>query len=266
MGAYRFVVFPPRTQPTAGEVDELREHAGLLGHRFTFGRDRKGGGLAIAFDGNLFEQAVRNHLSFDALVCHWKVRGARVEDDTDFVKDPSALHPIRTAAPTGAAASTRNPVLSGDLDTKLSAKQLASLEALGRSGLEVHQTLQRHATIGRIAAWMPYLLMGGAAAALLATGLYTANRLLAPGVERRRETIQRVADDAMQQGLTRHAALPVDSLDADQAPGPAPPPADDNTVAAEESQPSNPEKPLNDRTGSGTPPPPHLELTSDPRQ
>ncbi len=81
----------------------------------------------------------------------------------------------------------------------LAAKELAAKEALARSQLAVERSLEGYKWLERFAALAPYLLMGLAALATIGLGAYATNRLRQSDRERRKETIERITDDAMHQ-------------------------------------------------------------------
>ena len=97
MTAYRYVVFPPGRQPAVEEAAELQTFDHLLEHRFAFGTDKHDGGLAIAFEAELFDRAVSKDADFEALIRKWEVRGCRLVEHLGFVKDAAALRPLKAA-------------------------------------------------------------------------------------------------------------------------------------------------------------------------
>lgn len=199
MAAYRYVVFPKGRQPTVDEVAELRGHASALGHRIATGVRSRDGALAMAFEAEAFDRLLALDASFEVLVRRWEVRGCELVDHLSFVKDSTALRPVRTApqrAPDALPSDTaaRN-------DKMLAAKELAAKEAVARSQLDVAQSLSHYEALARFGAMVPYLLIAAGALLVIGTGFYAANRLQTSGRERRKETIERVNDDAMRQPL-----------------------------------------------------------------
>jgi hypothetical protein len=204
MTAYRYVVFPPGRQPTADEAAELLNYARLLENHIAYGTDKHDGGLAIAFEAELFDRALASNAGFESLIRKWEVRGCRLVDHLGFVKDAAALKPIkpvpRHLVHHGAADRPSPP------EALLSAKELAAKEAHGRARLDLEQALQRVAALQRFAAWGPYMLMGLAAVGTIVAGFYISGRLLDADRERRQETIERLSADGQDQPLTAPSA------------------------------------------------------------
>jgi len=193
--AYRYVVFAPGKQPSVEEVAQLREWAAASKQRFAIGVNGDDGGLALAFDGGAFESAFSRGRQFAKLVGRWEMRGCRIADQLPFIKRPTALVPMPGGLLHGAVERRSEP--------DLKRKQQAAQEALGRAGLKFQQTLEQHAWFARLANVVPYALMGLVAMLTIVAGLYFGQRLLESPAERRRETIKRVADDAMDETLVR---------------------------------------------------------------
>jgi hypothetical protein len=195
MTAYRYVVFPPGRQPTAEEAAELSDYARLLDNHIAYGTNKHDGGLAMAFEADVFDRTRSSNANFDALIGKWEVRGSRVVDHLGFVKDAAALKPIKQAP--------RHLVRHGPPDAPppreapLSAKELIAKEAYGRAGLDLDRTLERFAALQRFAAWGPYALMALAALSIIAAGLYISDRLLDSDRKPHKETIERLTDDAL---------------------------------------------------------------------
>ena len=204
MTAYRYVVFPPGRQPTAEEAAELQDYARLLENHIAYGTNKHDGGLAMAFEAELFDRARSSSASFDALLGKWEIRGSRVVEHLGFVKDPTALKPIKQAprhlgaiAKPGASAprlKDQPARASVRFEAPLSAKELAAKEAHGCAGLNLDRALRRFAALERFAAWGPYALMAVAALGAIAAGLYISDRLLDAGRKPHKETIERLAD------------------------------------------------------------------------
>jgi len=204
MTAYRYVVFPPGRQPSADEAAELQNYARLLENHVAYGTNKHDGGLAIAFETELFDRALAKDAGFEALIRKWEVRGCQLVEHLGFVKDSAALKPIKPQP----RHLMHHPAPDRPFppDVPLTAKELAGKEAAGRARLNVEQTLERFAALQRFAAWGPYLLMGLAALATLAAGFYINNRLLGSGRERHKETIERLTEDPMRQSPAADAA------------------------------------------------------------
>lgn len=218
MGAYRFIAFPRGQQPTVEEVNLLTGYAPLLNRHVAWGRDRRGGGVAVAFEAEPFETALEADVGFEALIRCWQNRGCQVVESLDYVKDRDALHPIpigRLPGAEHAAPASELTAAAHALDHVLIAKQRVAQDALGRAKLALDRTLQRHLWLRRFASVMPYILMVVAVAGLFAAGWYVTARLANGPRERRQETIQRVAEDGMNEQL---AAGP-----RDQEPSESPP-------------------------------------------
>ena len=195
MSAYQYVVFPRGRQPTTAEVAELQKFAGALANHFAWGTCRHEPRLAIAFEQRGFDHVRQIDSGFELLIAKWQAHGCELLSHLQFVKDPSALHPVRDSAL--ANHDFRGTVSAMRNDERIASKELAAKEAIGRSLLCVEQTLQRYAIIERFGAALPYLLMGLTALVLLATGLYARHRLLNADREPRQETIERMLDEPL---------------------------------------------------------------------
>lgn len=195
MSVYRYIVFAPKKQPTVQEVDELNACCGPGRLRYAVGVNGADGGLALAFDAREFESARSTDGNFARLLDRWAVRGSEVRAKLLFIKRPDALQPIP-------GDFIHEPVeLSGE--ALLKQKQKTAQESIGQASLRLHQTLERHAWLQRVAKVVPYALMGLAAVLTIAAGTFAYQRLMNSAVERRQETIERVAGDAMDEQLTR---------------------------------------------------------------
>jgi len=192
---YRYVVFAPGRQPTVEEVAQLREWSTATKQRFAVGINSEDGGLAFAFDASGFESARSAGGSLATLLGRWEVRGCEVHERLPFVKKPTALQPMSGGLLHASVERRSEPVLKR--------KQLAAQEALGRAGLKFHQTLEQHAWLHRVAQVMPYALIGLGGLLTIVAGIYAGQRLLNSSSERRQQTIQRVAGDAMAEPLMR---------------------------------------------------------------
>jgi len=206
MSAYRYVVFPKGKQPTIHEVEELEGFAPLVEKKFAYGINKKDGGLAIAFEAAAFQKGIERDLGFEALIRRWEKRECEVVEHLSFVKDRAALKPIVSRA-IHQTVGKHTALAAASGERHLTAKELAAKEALGRSGLEVHQTLQRHATFIRFASWMPHLLMGLGGVMIITVGFVVGNRMLSGNREHRKETIERIASDAMKESIDRRARI-----------------------------------------------------------
>jgi len=223
VNAYRFVVFPPGVAPTAEELAAFRGYSDLLERHVAYGKGRRTGGLAICCEAEPFDRLRGLEPAFDELLTKWSVRGAEVHESTPFCRDDAAWKRIKSRAPKARtpAAPPKNPPAKAAAKPKgepttpppelrreprkptpeerrVDARQA---EGLGRLAIE------RSARRGRAYEWwakaLPYVLWAVAAAAVLAAGGYVAGRLLGGLAERRSETIERVADDAISEPLTR---------------------------------------------------------------
>ncbi len=194
-GAYRYVVFAAGKQPTIEEVAQLRNWAATTQQRYAVGISGDDARLALGFEAAGFDMACSSDGPFATLLSRWKVRGCEVREKLPFIKKPTALQPI----PGGLL----HELVERRSEPALKSKQLAAQEALGRAGLRFQQTLQQHEWLARIAKGVPYALMALGAVLTIAAGTYFANRLLDSPTERRKETIHRVASDAMQESLQR---------------------------------------------------------------
>ena len=201
MNSYRYVVFPYGKQPTVDEAAEFRNYSDVVAGKSAVGVCRKTSGLAIAFDADAFDVGLRTNQGFAQLIEKWQVRGGVVVDRLSFAKDKAALKPVTPAhwvpeEPTSIDRST-------SYGTAIANKEWAAQEAMAKSLFRVQQTMHRYELLKRFAKWAPYLLVAFAALVTIVVGSYTRNRLLESEVEKRRETVIRVIDDPMNQGLNR---------------------------------------------------------------
>jgi hypothetical protein len=179
----------------------------LLANHFAWGVVRHDGRLAVAFEQRGFDHARQVDAGFDALIRKWEVRGCELVEHLGFVKDATALRPVRDSAfaphvrpaeppPPGHAAAGEVRTRSAPRPDELAAaKQVVAREAIARSWLGVEQTLQRYAILQRLAAAFPYLLILIATAATVGAGLYIRERLVNSDRESRHETIERMVVD-----------------------------------------------------------------------
>lgn len=190
---YRYVVFAIGKQPSVDEVSQLREWAVATKSQFAVGVNSDDGALTLAFDARDFESAVSSGTPLATLLSRWAVRGCTVRERLTFIKQPTALQPI----PGGVLHES----VEHRSDPTLKRKQLAAQEALGRAGLKLQQTLEQHAWLQGVAKVVPYALIGLAGLLTIIVGVNIGTSLLDSPVERRQETIQRVANDAMGESL-----------------------------------------------------------------
>jgi hypothetical protein len=203
MSAYRYVVFPRGVQPTAAEVRQLEQFAGLLANHFAWGVSRDDGRLALVAELAAFDHARQIDAGFDALVHAWVRHGCELLEHLKFVKDAGALKPVAAAGRIGVVTRTahvgqRSPAVpAGDAlhnEARLAAKQLVAQEAVAQSLLGVDRTMARYAAFGRFAAAIPYVLIALAVAGTIAVGLFIRSRLSDGGRESRQETIEQMVD------------------------------------------------------------------------
>lgn len=203
MSSYRYVIFPRGRQPSVAEVERLQQFAGALANHFAYGVCRDEPRLAIAFDARAFDHVMASDAGFDALIQTWTSHGAELADHLGFVKDASALKPVRsvpTAVSTRRTAASSSaggdaPAALGSADARLAAKRSIAREAVGRSWLGVSQTLERYAAVQRFAAVFPYLLILLAIVATAGVGLYIRGKLTSSRYEPRQQTINRTLDE-----------------------------------------------------------------------
>lgn len=205
MSAYRYVVFPRGVQPTAAEVRQLDEFAGLLANHYAWGVVRDDGRLALAAEQAAFDHARHVDAEFDALIHAWERHGCEVLDRLKFVKNADALRPVaaRISRPTPAArtmpekasSSTAAPI--GDplhAEARLAARQLLAHEAVAQSLLGRDRTLARYAAFARFASAVPYALIALAVAGTIVAGLYIRHRVAESGRESRQRAIERLVE------------------------------------------------------------------------
>lgn len=207
---YRYVVFAIGKQPSVDEVSQLREWAVVSKSRFAIGVNSDDGALTLAFDARDFESAVSGGTPLATLLSRWAVRGCMVRERLAFIKQPTALQPI----PGGML----HEAVEHRSDPTLKRKQLAAQEALGLAGLKLQQKLQQHAWLQGVARVVPYALIGLAGLLTIVVGVNIGTRLLESPVERRQETIKRVANDAMGESLAVPASQPSSTADTTPVP------------------------------------------------
>lgn len=200
MSAYRYVVFPRGKQPTDVEVREFQKFAGALANQFAFGTCRDDGRLVVAVDRQAFDHVLNIDAGFEAVIRRWEARGCELADHLAFVKNAAALRP--TPANLWQAHDGRGTIQALRNEEQRASKELAAREAIGRSLLGVERTLERFAAVQRIAAAMPYALIGLGAAVTIAAGLYVRDRMENSDRERRQETIERVVENPWSDSLT----------------------------------------------------------------
>jgi hypothetical protein len=206
MSAYRYVVFPRGKQPTDIEVREFQRFAGALANQFAFGTCRDDGRLVVAVDRQAFDHVLKIDAGFEAIIRRWEARGCELADHLAFVKNAAALRP--TPANLWQAHDGRGTVQALRNDEQRAFKELAAREAIGRSLLSVERTLEQFAVVQRVAAAMPYVLIGLGAAVTIAAGLYVRDRMENSKQERRQETIERVAEDPLDESLAAESLEP----------------------------------------------------------
>jgi hypothetical protein len=200
MTSYRYVVFPRGRQPSVNEVARLEQFAGALANQLAWGVCRDEPRLALAVDARAFDHVKSSDAGFEALIETWRSHGAELADHLQFVKDKSALKPVRTAPATlgsrqpradTAAGHEAAPVAIRSEDTRLAAKRMVAHEAIARSWLGVSHTLERYEAVQRFAAVFPYVMILAAIAATAGVGLYLRGKLTSAGYEPRQQTIER---------------------------------------------------------------------------
>ncbi len=191
MSAYRYLVFPKHQQPTAEEAAEFESYAPLLKRRFAIGRERKSESLCFAFEIEVFDQAMAADEGFEILVRKWQVHGCKLVDKLKFVKDPSALQPKHVHVQQRHMSQEKI----------VFAKKYLAQEAIARSLLGVQHTLERQAWLRRVGGAVPYALIALGTISVIAAGFYVTGRIQNSDRERRLNTIERVATDAMNENV-----------------------------------------------------------------
>jgi hypothetical protein len=189
MSAYPYLVFPKHLQPTTDEVDELQTYATLLKHHFAVGKERKSDSLVIAFEQEIFDQAISSDEGFELLIRKWQVHGCELVDKLKFVKDHDALRPVQV----------RGRHVSQD--KLLTAKKQLAQEAIARSLISVQRTLEHYTWLQRVGRAVPYALIAFGTLAVIVAGFYISGRIQEGNRERRQDTVERVSSDAMSESL-----------------------------------------------------------------
>lgn len=191
MSAYRYLVFPLHQQPTADEAAELQSFAASLKLRYAVGKERKSETLVFAFELESFDHAMAQEKSFELLIRKWQSYGCELLDKLKFFKDHDALRP--TIARNSRALSP---------DKLVAIKKELAQEAIARSLLSVHRTLEHYTWLQRVGRAVPYALIAFGSIGVIIAGFYVSGRMQASDRERRQDTVERVSGDAMDQELT----------------------------------------------------------------
>lgn len=206
MSSYRYVVFPVGAAPSAEEVARLEAYSELLDYHIAYGKRRGDGGLAIACDAEPFDRLRGLDPAFDELLLKWRVRGGEVVEKLAFVKDAALWKKLRPAPekPPSKPERDRHYASDGPTDAVENAERLQeATEAEGGLRLEVDHASEMGRRYESAGGWLPYLLWGSGAIAMLMAGGYVANRLLDSPIETRAETVERVAGDALGESLAQ---------------------------------------------------------------
>jgi hypothetical protein len=190
MSAYRYLVFPLHHQPTADEAAELQSFAANLKMRYAVGRERKSESLVFAFEQDSFDKAIVQEKAFELLIRKWQTHGCELVDKLKFVKDHDALRPMISRNP-----RTLSP------DKLVAVKKELAQEAIARSLLSVHQTLEHYTWLHRVGRAVPYALIAFGTLVMIVTGFYISGRIQSGDRERRQDTVERVSGDAMDESL-----------------------------------------------------------------
>lgn len=202
---YVYVSFAPGKQPTVEEVSIFKECCSQSSMRYAIGINADNGGLAIAFEEAIFRRSLSSNPKLARLLECWGARGGRLMEGVPFIKNPTALQPTR-----GGIVREKDDY---SFEKMLRRKQLAAQESLGELSLKIHRTLQHYDWFHRFARVVPYALMGLGGLLVVTLGILLGRRLSARESETRRETIERVAEDAMQHSLTSQATGIAPELD-----------------------------------------------------
>lgn len=193
--SYRYITLPPGKQPTIEEVAQLRQWAKQTKSRYAVGVSGDHGGLVLAFEAPGFDAALSSRGLLADLVQRWHGRGALVLEKHSFIKNPDALQPTY--------GGFDHQVVERRTEPTLKRKQLSAQEALGRAGLRLQHVLQRNSALQQLAVGVPYALIALGTLLIILLGFHLSSRLTNAAGERRRETIERVAEDALQEDLSR---------------------------------------------------------------
>lgn len=199
MGAYRYLLFPRHQQPTLDEAEELRSHGSLLKNRYAIGHERKTEALAILFEQEAFENAMAD-VGFELLIRKWQVHGCELVDKLKFVKDSNSLRPTHSRI--------KERHLSHD--RIVHTKQYMAQEAIAKSLLNVQRTLERISWLQRIGKGVPYALIALGTIGLIVVGCVIYGRIETTNRERRKDTVERVSNDAMNQPFETERVEPIE--------------------------------------------------------
>ncbi|WP_145063776.1 hypothetical protein [Adhaeretor mobilis] len=197
---YQYVVFPPGKQPSVEEVSALRRWATAAKQRYAIGVNADDGGLVFAFETQPFSSALSSSGPVASLIGRWQMRGCEVREKLSFIKQPTALQPMPGGVLHDVVERRDAPA-----HKLIKSKQLAAQEALGQAGLRVHGVLDRNEWLQRVAQGVPYALIALGTLLMIAAGVHLASRLQDSPGERRQQTIERVAEDALSEELSRQS-------------------------------------------------------------
>jgi hypothetical protein len=183
-----YIIFPQYGQPSAQEVQLLNSHMAALGG-FAAGNDVNTGDLALQFDHEAFQSHCRKDFTFQSLISEWRGRGCRIVSRLTFHENPGALQP---------AQPDENEIRIKESPREREARlRLEAAEAKGRSGLQVHRTVERIRGYGApIVRYGAYVVTGALAGGVLLAGGMAARKLLNSGLEKRGENLRHMAEDS----------------------------------------------------------------------
>ncbi|MGL4514570.1 MAG: hypothetical protein ACRCT8_15890 [Lacipirellulaceae bacterium] len=193
MSEYRYLLFPPGAAPTGDELRAFHAAAERAALPVAHGKRKPDGALALVFEAEAFDRAMRLSDALDAMLLKWRVRGAEIDAHVPFARDVEAWRALESAD------EARQAIVRPGRDypaERAHRKGIDGREAAARAQLAIERSADAADRLRRFAEVGPYALWGLGAAIVLGIGLYFGARLSASGLERRSDTVERVAADA----------------------------------------------------------------------
>lgn len=191
--ATTYILFPRYAQPTQSEARALEGCTHATGEP-RMGIDKRSGGLAIAFEATAFKSARHSLFEFDALVSAWEKQGCHVSDACSFAPNLLALQP--KPDPAGKAFPTPDEL------APLEPQALRAREAVALARLETAQVAEGIKQGGELVRQLvPYLVVCVVLGCMLYVGYAAYQAAQNIDIETRRETIERVGKEPLNETL-----------------------------------------------------------------
>lgn len=208
MSEYRFIVFSRDAGPTNAELREFYTFVDLLDRQVAYGTSRRSGEIAICIAAGPYDRLRMQSPAFDDLLLKWRVRGAEVSESLGFCKSRKEW---KRLLPSTKAPSKSWPEFTPPDNRPTGAVVEDGTAAEGRALLATANLRQQNERYEQLAKWAPYILGMVFGCGLLIAGALVVFRLERSDMERRFDTIRRVAEEAASEPLRpRQAASPSD--------------------------------------------------------